>query len=591
MGNFRTNYFVTFFGLLLLTGFTLPCRAVAETFAPTWNFEVSQISFVYGGPPGKNLPPLIELADIELEIAGEIKTVSELLAGVLTPFELSLRELQEISQLPLQYLKSFGYEGLVAFPDPNQIDPITGEDLRQPGQTGLRIVVWVSRVESVEFLNGGINPQVFEKLDQLGRNSFLAQEERGKPLTTAHLRYWKRFGKSRSRTATTTLMAGEEPGGVRPSVKLGLGKKQGGKIHASNTGTETTGYWILGGTFFYNQLSGRDDDLEFSAITSDTFERQAFNLKYSLPLLYPDVLNVDFQGGYSSYDASSFAITQIDFEGETRFFDFSLQWDPLAWEYENFALGMKLGMRREQVEAENSLISGRANADFLIPRMALVMQTKGSYLRTFTELEIRRNLISVPEHDRALLGGVSAVDKATRLKIAHLQSFKIGKWLQNQWNDNLPAQWNHHLLLAKFSGDWGLQKNRHLPQHQFIAGGTGSVRGYPESLIAGDYGYSASFDYRMPFFSGDTGTGLGGASSELIAFFDWAETFVNQPFSYESDHSIAGAGIGWEIKFSNGLQARLDLAKPLREINNNGTVLDGTRSSDRRVHSRITWDF
>ena len=78
---------------------------------------------------------------------------------------------------------------------------------------------------------------------------------------------------------------------------------------------------------------------------------------------------------------------------------------------------------------------------------------------------------------------------------------------------------------------------------------------------------------------------MGGASSELIAFFDWAETFVNQSFSYESDHSIAGAGIGWEIKFSNGLQARLDLAKPLREINNNGTVLDGTRSSDRRVHS------
>ena len=119
---------------------------------------------------------------------------------------------------------------------------------------------------------------------------------------------------------------------------------------------------------------------------------------------------------------------------------------------------------------------------------------------TFTELEIRQNLIAVSEYDRALLGGVSAVDKATRLKIAHLQSFKIGKWLQNQWNDSLPAQWNHHLLLTKFSGDWGLQKNRHLPQHQFIAGGTGSVRGYPESLIAGDYGYSASFDYRMPFF-------------------------------------------------------------------------------------------
>ena len=45
------------------------------------------------------------------------------------------------------------------------------------------------------------------------------------------------------------------------------------------------------------------------------------------------------------------------------------------------------------------------------------------------------------------------------------------------------------------------------------------------------------------------------------------------------------------MKFSEGLQARLDFAKPLREINNGGTIVDGTRSSDNRIHALMVWEF
>jgi hypothetical protein len=105
---------------------------------------------------------------VELELAGEIRTFAELSQGLDISLKLSLRELQEIAQLPVQYLKSLGYEGLIAFPDPNQIDPVTGQDLREASDRSLRIVVWVSRVESVEFLNNGMNDKVFEKLSKLG---------------------------------------------------------------------------------------------------------------------------------------------------------------------------------------------------------------------------------------------------------------------------------------------------------------------------------------------------------------------------------------------------------------------------------------
>ena len=376
-----------------------------------------------------------------------------------------------------------------------------------------------------------------------------------------------------------------------PVVKLGLSQKQGGSVFASNAGTETTEKWIFGGMYFYNQISELDDDLQFSYLSSDTQERKALNVKYSLPLKDPQVLNLDLQAGYSSYDASSFAITRIDFEGETHSLDFALRWNPLGWEQENYQFGFEFGLRGEKVEAENSLISGRADAEMLTPRMALRLDTKGSYLRTMTKVEIRRNVIDIPVLDRSLLGGVDAVDKSTRLKVNYIESLKVGKWIRDHLNDELPAYWDRHVVISKFSADLGLENKRHLPQHQFIGGGTGSVRGYPESPIAGDHGYSLSVDYRIPVASGDAGPGLGKVAGTLIPFFDWAETFVSNPLSYESDRSIAGAGLGLEMKFSEGLQARLDFAKPLREINNGGTIVDGTRSSDNRIHALMVWEF
>ena len=77
----------------------------------------------------------------------------------------------------------------------------------------------------------------------------------------------------------------------------------------------------------------------------------------------------------------------------------------------------------------------------------------------------------------------------------------------------------------------------------------------------------------------------------LIPFVDWSETFVNDPLSYESDRSLLGAGVGIDLRFSGGLRARLDFAKPLRDVTQGGTTLEGTGSGDSRVHAMIRWDF
>ena len=68
------------------------------------------------------------------------------------------------------------------------------------------------------------------------------------------------------------------------------------------------------------------------------------------------------------------------------------------------------------------------------------------------------------------------------------------------------------------------------------------------------------------------------------AFIDWARVGVNDPLFFESDHNLLGIGVEYKFFYPVGLYARFDLAKPMRELKVGGNVIDGTESSDYRVH-------
>ena len=555
----------------------------------THKYHIRSLNFDYGGK-SDDLPSLDPLLGVTLSVDDQVFSANELSKNS-KYIVLNLRGLQKVSQLPLQYLKSLGYEGLIAFPDPNQIDPISGKDLRPSSDRSLRIVIWVSRLKQVEFTNAGIKEGVFKRLSSLGEGNFNLQSKRHEHLKMDYLRFWKRLGNRSSRTAITNLLPTDQPGVIKANVSLGLRKKQGGRLFATNSGTDSTGKWILGGAFFYNQVTELDDDLEVSYISSDTQERQAFNLKHSVPVIYPDVLNFETTAGYSFYDASSFAITRVDFEGSTKAIDLNLRYSPIEWEYQDYQVSLEIGVKGEDMEAKNSLISGDADAQLLTPKIAVNLTTQSQYVRSFSKLKISKNYKDITTRDRFLFGGYKTDEKAARLNFNSMLSIKVGKWMIDNIDTELEDSWNGHLALVRLSVGLGLEDTRYMPQHQFISGGSSSVQGYPESIISGDHGYFLSFDYQIPVYRSNKQTALGSYTSSLIPFIDWGESFVNDPLSYESDHSILGAGLGVEVKFSKGLKARLDFAKPMKEIKSGNTILEGSNSSDNRVHAMLTWDF
>ncbi len=136
------------------------------------------------------------------------------------------------------------------------------------------------------------------------------------------------------------------------------------------------------------------------------------------------------------------------------------------------------------------------------------------------------------------------------------------------------ANLDRHSLWLKFKLAGALTNNRMLPQRQWLLGGTVGVRGYPEAIVAGDRGFLFSMEYRWKLFS------LGSSpkkrfSLSVAPFFDYGQSFIKDPFFYESDQTLIGLGCGLLSELPGGGRARLDFAKPLTESCNRNRYSGG----------------
>ena len=189
------------------------------------------------------------------------------------------------------------------------------------------------------------------------------------------------------------------------------------------------------------------------------------------------------------------------------------------------------------------------------------------------------------------LGGIETEDQSLRIRIVNNLLLNIGEWLVQLDESKLSKTFKSHKLLFSAKADWCFRNVRNLPKDQFILGGTGSVRGYPESPTAGDKGYLLSAEYKIPlgrlldFGSVESG------SVDINPFVDWGEAFVHSPFAWESDQQLLGAGLGLDIGIAKNANLELDFAKPLKTIITNGNTLSGTGNGDARIHAALKWTF
>jgi len=104
-----------------------------------------------------------------------------------------------------------------------------------------------------------------------------------------------------------------------------------------------------------------------------------------------------------------------------------------------------------------------------------------------------------------------------------------------------------------------------LPSEQFQLGGAGTVRGYEQSVFAGDHGVCASMEWRSPPFSLSKKLH---DSLVLLGFLDYGWGYNNHPFDgITTSAALVGAGPGLRYRVDPYLEARFDYGFKFHSIN------------------------
>lgn len=127
---------------------------------------------------------------------------------------------------------------------------------------------------------------------------------------------------------------------------------------------------------------------------------------------------------------------------------------------------------------------------------------------------------------------------------------------------------NGAALFGKIQGQ--LSSGPLINNEQFAGGGLGTVRGYLEATVLGDYGIAATLEARTPTLIGEgkSKAGSQSASNELRfhAFLDAATLGIHEALPGQSSReNLASMGIGSRMRWMDHYNASVDVATPLIE--------------------------
>jgi len=524
-------------------------------------------------------------------------------------------------QALLESIRDFAVEsdliGAWVAPDPADIAP-DGKDLRAAGDESLHIIITTGTLEEVRTVAGGervreggeIEPD--DRINHPLHARLLAESpvkpaQDGAPVTdllrrSELERYVYFLSRHPGRYVDISLAPGTEPGGTtldyrvtenRPFVLYG---------QVSNTGTRTTDYWRQRVGFLHTQLTNADDILSVDFTTAAFDEMNALLASYERPL---DNERVRWKayGQWLEYTASDVGGLDDLFTGNS--------WQlggEIAWNFHqdrSLFVDLVAGIRFDDIEVDNRFIGLQGAEQFLTPYVGLRAERASEWyaFSASAMLEWQGDLLSADESEVERLGRTDPDESWTVFKWDATHAFYLEPLLDAEdWSDpqGSGTRLAHEIQLA-FRGQAAMG-NRLIPQAQRVAGGLYTVRGYPESVAAGDTTALASLEYRFhvpraltvepeprelfgePFrFAPQYVFGLPDWDLVLKGFVDAGKVWVSDPFSFEEDEELIGAGIGLDFIYRRNVNLRLDWGFVLNELEDRDV-----NSGSNRLHVVFT---
>ncbi len=533
--------------------------------------------------------------------------------------------INQVGRALVSELNDRGLIGIFVQLNPEDIDEITGEDLREADRQDMRLVVWTGIVADVRTIASGSrlarkNEAGERVIEQTVNNpdAVHARIREQSPVQPGGLvrrdqmdDFMFRLNRHPGRRVDAALAPGEEPGEVVLDYLISESKPWTIYAQLSNTGTEATGEWRQRFGFTHNQLTKHDDILRLDYVTSGFEDSHAVTASYEFPLR-SDRLRARVFGSYSEFEASDIGFANEEFSGNT----WNLGGEVLATIYQQGELFVDAvgGVRWQKVSTTNELLGTEGDTNFLLPYVGLRAERFTDATSTLAGITFEANwgdLAGTDEDEIQNLGRLDVDEDWVVMRYYADHSF----YLEPVFNPggyregaSGGPQTLAHELAGSIRGQYAFG-SRLIPNEEDVAGGFYSVRGYDESIAAGDNSVIVSLEYRFhlprvfkpsrPGTLNDRSVGVfgdsfrwtpqqpfGRADWDLIlkAFTDIAHIESNDAAVGEEDQTLWGAGIGAELQVRQNLSVRLEWGFALEEVDG----ANETDVGDNRVHFSAT---
>lgn len=541
------------------------------------------------------------------------RTLAELSSSGLQRYEASA--INAICEAIVGDLNRRGLISVVA--TPAEIDEQM-RDRRTEGDRTLRIWILLGQTSQLRTLAGGKRVDDPQRINH-PKHAWILEESPVKPgagdrpgdLLRKDLieDYIFRLSRHPGRRLDVALSAADETGGVVVDYQVTENKPLLLYAQISNTGTEQTERVRERFGLIHSQLTNFDDILSLDYITAGFDDAHALLAAYERP--FGDVLGPRWRvfGSWSEYTASDVGFAGEDFEGESWSAGAELIFN--LFQRGELFMDLIVGARWENIEVVNEAVFIEGEGDLFLPSIGVRLDRTTQIATTTGAVVLEFNLSDVSGTDKdelTELGRFDPDEDWVVLRWDATHSFFVEPVLDPRWDDpDAPGSKLAHEILGTFKGQYAFD-NRLIPQAEQVVGGMYTVRGYPESLVAGDTVVIGSLEYRFhlpralyrtdpegrpgprqlwPWLQPVLGESFrqvpqhpyGTTDWDLIlkAFIDAGRVIISDPLFFEEDHTLVGAGVGVEFLFKRHLTLRLDWGFILEEIEE----LDANEGSNR----------
>ncbi len=396
------------------------------------------------------------------------------------------------------------------------------------------------------------------------------------------------YSLSRFPGRTVSAAVSSEPSSAQVVLDYYVQEKKVFDVYAgvSNTGTTETSKFQYRVGLLATQLTNNDDILSIDYQNSNFQDTQSVNSYYDARVGTMQDLRWRLTGQWGQYYSSDLGLAAQDFSGNNWGVQGELIWTFL--QKGNSFLDVDAGVKTWGATTENTLLQTNGSATFVtLSAMFNALSTgdtwafQGSFGGMYTTTDASQQ--SLDE-----LGRTDTSKAFSTINGSVYGSFYLDPFLDSSWSNSQSLYKPLiHEIFGSVRGQYAFDY-RLTPLSQYTMGGLYTVRGFAQSLTAGDNALVGTIEYRMhlprmftptvptgsfpsaskPFkWAPDSSTGAA-PDWDLVfsTFFDAGTVSSNQAYEFEVNTPMYSAGVGLDLNVLTNISVGLDWAWALNSI-------------------------